>query len=42
MIIASGEDVEIISRIIDGENIGTLFKADKDDTFDLDEFLGEM
>lgn len=35
MIIANGADMRIIHRIISGENLGTLFAGDKDDTFDL-------
>lgn len=39
MVIANGIDVEAISRIIDGEHIGTLFYAHKDESFNLDDFL---
>ena len=41
MVIASGEDVEIIHRIIAGEKVGTIFTASHDENFDLDEFLGD-
>ncbi len=39
MIIASGDDVEIIHRLVAGERLGTLFIAHHDDAFDLDSFL---
>ena len=39
MVIANGDDVENISRILDGENVGTLFKAHRNEAFDLYEFL---
>lgn len=39
MIIANGDDVHVIERIMDGENIGTLFKANKNESFDVKEFL---
>lgn len=35
MIIANGADVDVINAIINGENVGTLFKANKKDDFDL-------
>ena len=35
MVIANGEDVHIIDKIINGENVGTLFKANFDETFDV-------
>lgn len=41
MVIANGIDVECISRIIDGEEIGTLFLSNRDDNFSLDDFLEE-
>lgn len=39
MIIANGDDVHVIERILDGENIGTLFKANKNEAFNVKEFL---
>lgn len=39
MVIANGADVESISKIIDGEHIGTLFYAKKDENFDIEEIL---
>lgn len=41
MIIANGKDVRILHRIMDGRDYGTLFKAHKDDTFDLIRFIQE-
>lgn len=41
MVIANGIDVEVIGRIIDGQEVGTLFLAHKDDNFDLDDFLND-
>lgn len=39
MIIANGEDVYIINEIMDGKNVGTLFKAHKDGNFVLMDYL---
>lgn len=39
MVIANSEDIRIIHRIMDGRKLGTLFAADKDENFDLPEFL---
>lgn len=39
MVIANGEDVENIYRVLDGEQIGTLFLAHKNKNFDLIEYL---
>lgn len=39
MIIANSEDMRIIHRIMDGRNFGTLFKANKDDDFDVMEYI---
>ena len=41
MVIASGDDVEVIYRIIEGEQVGTLFYADRDEDFDLDSILSD-
>ena len=35
MIIANGNDVDVINSIMNGENVGTLFMANKKDDFDL-------
>ena len=39
MIIANSTDIRIIHRIMDGRNIGTLFKANEDKNFDAVEFI---
>lgn len=39
MVIANSKDIDIISRIIDGENEGTLFLAHKSEDFNLIDFL---
>ncbi len=39
MIIANGSDMRILHRIMDGRDIGTLFSANKDDNFDMIEFI---
>ena len=39
MIIANGEDVHVIHRIMQGENIGTLFIGNKDENFSIEDFL---
>lgn len=39
MVIANGSDVESIHRIINGEEIGTLFLAHKDEDFYMEDFL---
>ncbi len=39
MVITSGDDVENIYRVLDGENTGTLFLAHKNKDFDLIEYL---
>lgn len=39
MVIANGDDVHIIERIVGGENVGTLFKANKIDDFDVLKFM---
>lgn len=35
MVITNGNDVDNIQRIINGEDVGTLFKQDRDDNFDI-------
>lgn len=39
MVIANGEDVTVLQRIIAGENVGTLFVRNKINDFDMKEFL---
>lgn len=39
MIIANSKDIRIIHRLMDGRNLGTLFKAHKDDNFDVIDFI---
>ena len=41
MIIANGEDFHVIHKIIQGSNIGTLFKAHRKDNFDLVDILSD-
>ena len=39
MVIANSMDVDIISHILQGENIGTLFLANKVSDFNISEYL---
>jgi glutamate 5-kinase len=39
MLIANGEDVYIINEIMEGKNVGTLFKAHKNQNFELMDYL---
>lgn len=39
MVIANGSDVGILHELIDGENKGTLFLANRDESFDLGSYL---
>ncbi len=39
MIIANSSDIGVLHRILEGEKVGTLFKAKKDDSFDLSSFV---
>lgn len=39
MVIANGDNIQIISSIIEGKNIGTLFRAHKDEHFKLLDYL---
>ncbi len=39
MIIANGEDVTIVEKILDGKSKGTLFTANKNNEFDMVEFI---
>lgn len=41
MVIANGEDMGVIHRIMAGENVGTLFKADRREDFYLIDYLDE-
>lgn len=42
MVIANSSDIGIIHRVIEGENVGTLFLADKDESFVLPEFVENL
>ena len=42
MIIANGSDMRILHRIMDGRTIGTLFKANPDDNFDMIEYINHI
>lgn len=42
MIIANGEDMRILHRIMDGRDIGTLFAANKEDDFDINDYIKNM
>lgn len=42
MIIANGSDMRILHRIMDGRTIGTLFKANLDDDFDMIEYINHI
>ena len=42
MIIANSSDIRIIHRLMDGRNLGTWFKANKDENFDVIEFIQNM
>lgn len=42
MIIANSSDIRIIHRIMDGRNFGTLFKANKDENFDVIEYINNI
>lgn len=41
MVIANGENVDIIDKIVNGENIGTLFLSHKNKNFSLTDYLAE-
>ena len=41
MVIANSADIRIIHRIMDGRNLGTLFCADRNDKFDLVDFIAD-
>ena len=42
MVIANSKDIKVIHRILSGQNIGTLFLAHKDETFDLPLYVQQM
>lgn len=42
MIIANSKDIGILHRLLDGSEEGTLFLANKDENFDLSEFVGQL
>ena len=42
MVIANSKDISVIHRIIDGENVGTIFKAKKNEDFDLQDFVEKL
>ncbi len=42
MVIANSKDIKVIHRILDGQNIGTLFLAHKDERFDLPLYVQQM
>lgn len=42
MVIANAADMKIISAVTSGDNVGTVFKADYDEYFDLQSFLEEQ
>lgn len=41
MIIANGSDMRILHRIMDGRDIGTYFKSNPDDSFDMIDFISK-
>lgn len=42
MVIANSRDIKVLHRILDGKNIGTLFKGNKKHYFDLPQFVEDM
>lgn len=42
MIIANGKDVRVIHRIMEGRNYGTIFRANKNEDFNLAEFVDNL
>jgi glutamate 5-kinase len=42
MVIANGKDVRIIHRIMEGRNYGTIFKANKNESFDFADFVNNL
>ena len=41
MVIANGEDVSIISRIVAGESVGTLFAGRRDNLFNIEDYIAK-
>ncbi|MBR1650897.1 MAG: glutamate 5-kinase [Lachnospiraceae bacterium] len=42
MIICNSSDIGILHRIMDGENVGTLFLANRDENFNLPEYIDKL
>ncbi len=42
MVIANSRDISIIHRIMDGKNFGTIFRAKKNEDFDLQDFVERL
>lgn len=42
MIIANSKNIEVIHQIMEGERVGTLFKAHSDESFDLKAFVADL
>ena len=42
MVIANGKDVRVIHRIMEGRSYGTIFKANKSDSFNVAEFVDNL
>jgi glutamate 5-kinase len=42
MIICNSSDIGILHRIMDGENVGTLFLANRDEDFNLPEYIDKL
>ncbi|MBD5542960.1 MAG: glutamate 5-kinase [Lachnospiraceae bacterium] len=42
MVIANSRDISIIHRIMDGKNVGTIFRANKNEDFDLQDFVEKL
>ena len=41
MVIANGEDVSVIGRIINGDSVGTLFKGRRDNRFKIEDYIAQ-
>ena len=42
MVIANSADIGVLHRILAGENVGTLFVANRDESFDLPDFVSRL
>ncbi len=42
MVIANSRNIDVIHRIVEGENVGTLFVANRNEGFDLPEFVDRL